>query len=224
MIRRILAIGDVHGESETLARTLDRFAREVDAVVCVGDLCDGPAGVDGARSVLRILRERSVPTVAGNHDRWLLMGASREDPEAVPRDALSDADIMYLVTLPRTLTLDTSAGSAMVAHGLGFDDLAGVRAETMGYEVWTHASWGKLRKGQFALHIGGHTHRPLARFMPDFESSWTGCGIVNAGTLHRDHRPSACVVDCDARTASWHNYNAATGGFARSRMASWRQF
>jgi len=213
--RRLLVIGDVHGEADALRRTLDRFAHTVDRVVCVGDLVDGETGVAGAVDTLRTLRARGVACVAGNHDRWYLMGASRHLAEALPVGSLHDDDLLWLATLPRSLPVDTAAGRALVAHGLGDDDFVWVEANTWVQTLRGHPQWERLRAGRFALHLGGHTHRPFARFVADDdpECAWRGLTFVNAGTLHRGHNPSACVVDLERDVVAWHPLSG--DGFGR---------
>ena len=88
-------IGDVHCESETLSRVLDAFdAMPVDAVLCVGDLVDGPGDAD---ATLALLQSRGVQCVAGNHERWFLDGERRDVADATliehDDDAVTRADL-----------------------------------------------------------------------------------------------------------------------------------
>src|SRR5678810_334167 len=70
LLARAGLIGDVHAEDELLELALDYFEKQnVEHVLCTGDVADG------AGSVVRcctLLRQYSVQTVRGNHDRWLL--------------------------------------------------------------------------------------------------------------------------------------------------------
>ena len=90
-------IGDVHCESETLERVLDALGTmNVDAVLCVGDLVDGPGDVD---LTLGMLEARGVQCVAGNHERWFLTGEQRNLEDATV--AVNNASRAFLKTLPR---------------------------------------------------------------------------------------------------------------------------
>jgi predicted phosphodiesterase len=67
MLRRLGVIGDVHCESATLGRVLGVLgSMNLDVILCVGDLVDGPGDAD---ATLRMLQARGVECVAGNHDR-----------------------------------------------------------------------------------------------------------------------------------------------------------
>ena len=82
MLSRLGVIGDVHCESETLGRVLDALeTMNVDAVLCVGDLVDGPGDAD---TTLDMLEARAVHCVAGNHERWFLASEQRSLETARP--------------------------------------------------------------------------------------------------------------------------------------------
>lgn len=117
--------------------------------------------------------------------------------------ALDGADAEWLAGLPPTLTFDTPVGPAMVAHGFVADDFC--------FDINNHPQspqWQALRAGKVALHLAGHTHRPVVGFLADVgaedDAEWRGCTFVNAGTLHRGHDPCACVVDLGRGTVEWH--------------------
>lgn len=63
---RYAVMSDIHANSQALERVLDDAARYgVEQVVCAGDVVGyGPDPV----GTVRILRERNIPTVMGNHD------------------------------------------------------------------------------------------------------------------------------------------------------------
>ena len=70
MIHKIGIIGDVHSEHKRLVQALHWLERQhVDAVICTGDIADGPGCIE---QCWRALESAQVYTVAGNHDRWLL--------------------------------------------------------------------------------------------------------------------------------------------------------
>lgn len=222
---RLLVLGDVHLEHVTLSRALDAFAPSCDQVFAVGDIMDGIGGARAAHETIRVLRARGVECIAGNHDRWLLMGASRGASEAIPRECLTGDEIEWLATLPRFRTLDTPAGRAIVAHGFCADDFHWIEADSPPYAATGHPEWNRLRAGGFALHIGGHTHRPYVRWIADPDPDgdpappYDGATFVNAGTLHRDHRPCVCALDTSRRTATWHPFDGER--FTAPRVVGW---
>ncbi|HEY5375715.1 MAG TPA: metallophosphoesterase family protein, partial [Polyangiaceae bacterium] len=80
MLRRAGLIGDIHCEVARLKQVLALFrSLNVDTVLAVGDIADGPGDLTEACSVLE---QAGVLAVAGNHDRWLLAGEMRDLPDA----------------------------------------------------------------------------------------------------------------------------------------------
>jgi calcineurin-like phosphoesterase family protein len=71
-LRRFGILGDAHAEHEMLASALDHLSRQdVDGVLGVGDMVDGPGSV---AECCRMLSAASTLVVRGNHDRWFLEG------------------------------------------------------------------------------------------------------------------------------------------------------
>lgn len=72
----LLAIlSDLHGDAEALRDalvTIDRLG--IDEIWCAGDLVDDG---DAADEVVRMLDDRGIPTILGNHDRWALEKRAR---------------------------------------------------------------------------------------------------------------------------------------------------
>lgn len=70
MITRVIILGDPHGEMKRLTECLWRAQDDETAIFCVGDAVgyeDGPK----SSMVCRILRDWKLPTVFGNHERWM---------------------------------------------------------------------------------------------------------------------------------------------------------
>src|SRR5689334_16603498 len=71
-IRRIGLLGDIHTEDARLEHALAEMKRaQVDAIVSVGDIVDGPGDVERC---VRLLAQHDVIAVKGNHDRWFVRG------------------------------------------------------------------------------------------------------------------------------------------------------
>ncbi len=202
-VGRVGVIGDVHCESETLSRVLDALeTMNVDAVLCVGDLVDGPGDADAA---LAILRDRGVECVAGNHERWYLDGERRDVADAT--GPITEASKAFLRTLPRLRRYDTAVGTMMLCHGVGEDDEAWLRPDTRGYALQDIPTLRELMLDDGVQYmIGGHTHERMVRVFP-------GLTVVNAGTIHRKDEQTFTVVDFDAKKVSV--YSAAEGDTGR---------
>ena len=183
---RVGVIGDVHTHADRLALALATFEeRSVDAVVCLGDLVDGPGDLDAC---VRLLKDSGAVTIAGNHERWALHGEMRDLPNATL--ALSEPSRAWIADLPRTRRVDTTAGGALLCHGVGDDDFFFLNEDTRGY-----ALQGILPELQplmldpsLAFMICAHTHQRMTRMFP-------GLSVVNAGTLHDDGPPGFVILD-----------------------------
>ena len=211
-------LGDIHAEDRRLACALTHLrGLSVDRVLAVGDIADGPG--DFARTC-ELLQAADVDAVRGNHDRWLLAGTLRDLPDALPTDALTPAQRAYLSALPATRTYATPAGPLLLCHGLGDDDMRGVKPHDSGYEIDNNTALQRLiAAGAYRLVINGHTHQRMVR-------TFGALTIINAGTLLRVHEP--CFAHCDFTSGSVQYFDLnenADGGFmaapaGRHRLAT----
>ena len=199
---RVGVIGDVHCEAETLRRVLDALdGMNVDAVLCVGDLVDGPGDADAA---LELLQSRGVQCVAGNHERWFLEGERRDVADATP--AISEASEAFLRRLERLRYYDTPAGRALLCHGVGTDDEAWLRPDTRGYALQDIPTLRELMLDEDTPYmIGGHTHQRMVRVFP-------GLTVVNAGTIHRKDEQTFTVIDFQQMKVSFYSASPENTG------------
>lgn len=182
-ITRAGILGDVHAEDARLVRAYRAFdAAAVDAVLCVGDVVDGPGDPDAC---VALLARRGALVVAGNHDRWFLADELRNLPEAT--QTLESASRDQLLSWPTTLDFDTPRGRLRLAHGVDGDDMAELRPDTRGYALQASGVRDLMLDGGLAFHVGGHTHVPMIRAFP-------GLVALNPGTLTGEE-PLAMVVD-----------------------------
>ncbi len=199
--RRLGLIGDIHCEDTRLAAGLEFFAElGVDGICAVGDIVDGYGNPDRC---IELLAEHDVMTVAGNHERWILAGVMRELDDATSLTDLSPESREWLSSLPRTRHLSTTLGSVLLCHGLGEDDMKGVRPEDHGYALETNDALSLLLQRGERLVINGHTHRRMLRTI-------SGLTIVNAGTLARGWGPCFGVLDLNEHSVSF--YDVSEGG------------
>lgn len=184
-VGRVGVVGDVHCESSTLSRVLDALeTMRVDAVLCVGDLVDGPGDAD---ETLGILSSRGVQCVAGNHERWFLEGVKR-DLEHATQEISSESE-SFIRGLERIRLYETPAGPAILCHGIGDDDEAWLRPDTRGYALQDIPTLRDLMlDDSVSFVIGGHTHERMVRIFP-------GVTVINAGTIHRKDEQTFAVVD-----------------------------
>lgn len=182
---RLLMLGDVHAESESVQRVLDHADAHlgVDASLCVGDIVDG---VGDADATLEVLRHRGVITVAGNHERWFLHDEMRHLANCTP--TLRPENRAMLEGLPRTLRLPTLLGGAILCHAVGEDDESFLRSTTRGYDLQIEALRELMLDPTVQYMLAGHTHERMVR-------RFQGLVVVNAGTLRRDDSPGFVVVD-----------------------------
>jgi len=187
-VGRVGVVGDVHCESETLGRVLDALeTMNVDAVLCVGDLLDGPGDAD---ETLATLGAREVQCVAGNHERWFLEGERRDLADATTQ--ISEGSTEFLRKLRRVRLYETPAGTAMLCHGVGKDDEAWLRPDTRGYALQDIPTLRELMlNDRIQFMIGGHTHQRMVRVFP-------GLTVINAGTIHRKDEQTFTVIDFNA--------------------------
>jgi putative phosphoesterase len=187
VIRRVGLIGDVHAEHEALRFVIDELERlGVDALLQVGDIADGAGDLD---ATITLLQAHRVLAVRGNHDRWLLSGQGRELPYATALGAASPASRHYLSQLPVTRQFRSPRGDVLLCHGLGNNDMVGVKPDSDGYDIAFNTDLQSLiaeRKYRFV--INGHTHRAMLR-------TFGPLSIINAGALHRDYERSFTYVD-----------------------------
>ena len=116
--QRIAVLSDVHGNLEALNSVLaDVDALGITKVLNLGDMVGyGPE----PEACVKLLRERGVPSVLGNHEQGLAEPQTRgffnsQARKALDRtrELLSDDSLMYFRTLPRTL----EAFGALFVHG-----------------------------------------------------------------------------------------------------------
>ena len=187
VVRRVGLIGDVHCEDEALAFVLGELGRlGTDVVLQVGDIADGQGDLD---VTVALLRQHQVLAVRGNHDRWLLGNQLRDLPHATVLASLTSRTVDYLTGLPATRELRSPRGNVLLCHGLGLNDMVGVKPDHQGYDISSNTELQSLiaeRRYRFVLN--GHTHRSMLR-------TFGALSIINAGTLLRDFERCFSLVD-----------------------------
>lgn len=164
---RVAALYDVHGNLPALEAVLADVDRAApDAVVCGGDLLEGPLPSE----CLELLRARHAHFVKGNADRFVL--ERRDEIDVWVHDRLSPAEREEAAAWPPTLELDVDGlGRVLFCHASPRSDeeiLSVATPDDVVVEATAAVSAGVV--------VGGHTHQQFDRFVD-------GLRFVNAGSV-----------------------------------------
>lgn len=175
---RYALLSHVHGDVGALVDAL----RQIDAmgirdILCTGDLVDyGPE----PEATLRLLRQREVVSIRGNHDRWAL-GTRADDTGQI----LTASAAQYLSSLPPELDLEIEGVRVALRPGQPGSDMEGIdpliRPSGMLDAMLTGANHADVL-------VVGHTHRPFLARAPG------GGLVVSPGALLRDAKPGVFVA------------------------------
>ena len=171
MAWRLAIFADVHADAAALRDALDRIDEMgCDAVVCAGDLVDYGTEPD---ATLSLLRERGIPCIRGNHDRWA------NGPAAATRAwDVSPESLAFLQSLPAAWDTERDGVRIALHHGTPRSDMRGI------YPRYTTP--GELRdlldEANADILLVGHTHIPFRIGLGDRR-------ILNPGALLRAPGP-----------------------------------
>jgi predicted phosphodiesterase len=190
---RLAVIADIHGNVAALEAVLaDVKARGADRIVNLGDCVSGPLW---PRETMDMLEALALPTVRGNHDRWVAQ-TPREHmfpSDTFAFDRMTPAQRTALGALPAWVDL----GDGIVAvHGTLGDDNQYLLEDIVGGRLTlaSSAAIGHRLRGQAAhLVLCGHSHQPRIAHGP------RGVLIVNPGSVgcpaYADPTPPAHVSE-----------------------------
>jgi predicted phosphodiesterase len=208
-------IGDIHTEEKLLEKTVDFLkSQNVDRILSVGDIVDG---LGDANQCCDILRREAILTVSGNHDRWLLKNEMRDLKKATQPDSLSVTSYSFLSSLPATREFATPDGLALLCHGLGKNDMAGLNPDDYGYAIEANTDLQNLiRDGKYRYVINGHTNYKMVRHFGNLT-------IINAGTLKRGHEQGFVVINFIEQFVQFYKFleDAAIEAAERISLTVW---
>lgn len=111
---RFAVIADIHSNVDALEAVLRDIADQgVENVVNLGDHLSGPMA---ARETAELLLSKDMPSILGNHDRWLLE-KKRDEMISIDRvafDQLEERHLKWLQNLPPSLWL---SDDVFACHG-----------------------------------------------------------------------------------------------------------
>lgn len=184
---RIAIITDVHADLHALTDALARADQMgCDVVLCAGDLVDGGLFPD---ETIALLRERAIPCIRGNHDRWRVAERTTSNDQRYTEDAggsgaeLAPETLQFLAALPLTWNGVFDGVRVAVRHGTPRSDMDGIypsEASVADMERWLHES-------QAEVLLVGHTHQPFTM------TNLRGGLIANPGALLRSDPSSAAL-------------------------------
>ncbi|WP_270933347.1 metallophosphoesterase family protein [Falsiroseomonas oryzae] len=176
---RIAVITDIHGNLAALEAVLDDIAlRGADSTLCLGDCA---SGLMWPRETTELLMDRGIPSVRGNHDRWLVDRA----PDAMSRqDAVAFAETTadqraWLGSLPERIL---PAPGVLACHGTPSSDTQNLLEEPRdGRLVPSSLETIRARLGEEGMAarvvLCGHSHQAGVVQVP------AGPLVVNPGSL-----------------------------------------
>lgn len=169
---RLALIADVHADVHALEDALRQIERlGCDAIVCAGDLLDW--GLFPEETV-RVIRERAIPCIRGNHERW----AVRDGVDMSGWD-LTPAAITFLEKLPATWSRTLDGVRVLVTHARPGSDMAGVYPDARLRELQRIAELASAD-----VFVAGHTHIPMVLTVTVAGSA--SAVFVNPGAILRD--------------------------------------
>jgi putative phosphoesterase len=152
---RLGLIADVHADPRALEGALRGLdAHGVDQVVCAGDLVGYGDEPDAA---VALLRDRAIPCVRGNHDRWALERRRVLGPRGWKPAVLRDATWDFLGALPASDRRVWAGRVLAIHHGSPASDTECVTPYRP-LPASVERSW---EAGEARVLILGHTHLPM---------------------------------------------------------------
>jgi putative phosphoesterase len=192
---RLGLISDIHGDPVALELAWAHLVTMgVDRIVAAGDLVGYGPFPD---RVIAFMKERKIPSVRGNHDRWALQRGLNV-PDEYGGGTPSRESFEYLGTLGHDLIVQDETRIGVVVHGSPASDMEFVTRRT-------HPP-ARLREYLDRLDCDllavGHTHRPMWYRSPE------GRLVVNPGSIVSmpvvQTSRTFAVVDLAERSVSFH--------------------
>lgn len=216
-MQKLAIIADIHGNIAALEAVLaDIRALGVADIVNLGDCVSGPLW---PRETMAELQRLALPTVRGNHDRWLgeIERASMGPSDAFAFDQLTAAQIASLGRLPPQLRLDLDV---LAIHGTPRSDLEYLLEDVVEGRLFLAAAdrlGPRLGEPSAAVILCGHSHQ--ARVVRTRQNLL----IVNPGSVgcpgYFDPTPPAHVSEAGSPHARYGLLQQTESGWRVDLMA-----
>jgi putative phosphoesterase len=152
---RVGLIADIHADARALERALEQIDRiGVDQILCAGDVVGYGDQPDAA---VTILRDRAIPCVCGNHDRWALERRQVIGLRGWKTASFADDTWAFLEQLPASDLRTIGGRTVAVHHGSPASDMEFV-SPYKPLPPSIHEFWAL---GTAAILVLGHTHIPM---------------------------------------------------------------
>jgi len=167
---RIGIIADIHGDMRALESTLGRLeCLGVTEIVCLGDLVGYGSEPD---AVVTEIRDRGIPCVRGNHDRWALERRQVFGLRGWKSAVLRDDTWSFLTSLPPSLLIVCSETLIGLHHGSPSSDTEFVTA----YKPMPPSVEEFWERSKARILLLGHSHIPMI--------DRGACGtVINPGSI-----------------------------------------
>lgn len=171
-------LADLHGDLDGFSAALTILDRlGADPIVCAGDVAErgGEAG-----TIVRLLQERRILTVKGNHDYTVValqdQWRAAEHPDRLRElgRIIADDTLAYLRDLSESARLEVAGVRVLVGHGTPWSDIIGVFPDSRPSLFQQIAARYAADTDVIVL---GHTHCPLHARVGDLL-------IVNPGSIY----------------------------------------
>ncbi len=165
---KLAIITDVHADVHALRDALAQVERlGCDRIICCGDLVDYGLFPE---ETIRLLMERGIPTIRGNHDRWAV-----QDGRVARTWQVSHEGIVFLRRLPVSWSERIEGIRVAVHHARPGSDMNGIYPD-----IPEDDAAQLLEAAACDVLIVGHTHLAFERWVTG------GRMICNPGALLRD--------------------------------------
>ena len=174
---RLAVISDVHGNLPALEAVMADIARRTpDSIVNLGDCVTSPLWPS---ETLEELESLNLPTVRGNHDRWISDVASSPESASISfaRDALTDRQKTILNDLPTMVRVNDYV---LAVHGTVLSDTEYLLEDKVDSRLalaTADALQQRLGNTQAELVLCGHSHHQ------HFAADRRGRLVLNPGSV-----------------------------------------
>jgi predicted phosphodiesterase len=119
MTKRLAILSDVHADASALRDALVQIQKlGCDEIVCAGDLLDWGTHPE---ETISLLKERGIPCVRGNHDRWAI-----EHGEDIRGRPLTGRTVCFLESLVRLWQTTIEGVRVVIWHARPGSDMEGI--------------------------------------------------------------------------------------------------